>query len=215
MAKGKVKFKEYTTPAGTAVWPWLTRPDTKFNPDGEYRSKLRLPVDNPWVADMKKILDGEIEAQVQKIKDEQPKLKNKVKPADPPYTDVVDDDGNDTGEVEFSFKQKAKIKKKDGTVIEVKPKLFDAKANAITLKGYVGNGSTLKIRFAVVPYFMASTAQAGVTLRLLAAQIIDLVTSERSAEDYGFGEEEGYEGTNEPEESGNGVAEETEDASDF
>ena len=23
------------TPVGTAVYPWLNKPDTKFNPDGE------------------------------------------------------------------------------------------------------------------------------------------------------------------------------------
>jgi hypothetical protein len=215
MSKGK-KFEEFTTPAGEAVWPWLTRPDTKFNPDGEYRAKLILSGSDPWVAKMMQTLDGFIEAAVQDAKEKKPTKKNKIQPADPPYEMVVDEDGNETGEVLFSFKQKAKIKKKDGTVIEVTVPLFDAKANQVRIKGYVGNGSVLKIRFAVIPYFMESTNKAGVSLRLKGVQILELVTNEANAEAYGFGEEEGFEGETLPEGGVcNDVATETEDASDF
>lgn len=31
------------TPAGNAIWPKLTKPDTKFNAEGEYTTKLAIP----------------------------------------------------------------------------------------------------------------------------------------------------------------------------
>ena len=40
------KFPHLTTPKGKAIYPWLTEPDRKFNPDGEYKINLRLNADD-------------------------------------------------------------------------------------------------------------------------------------------------------------------------
>ena len=34
-----------TTPIGTTMYPWLTQPDTQFNPEGTYHTKLIVPGD--------------------------------------------------------------------------------------------------------------------------------------------------------------------------
>ena len=38
----KIKLTTYTTPAGTAFYPYLFTPDTKFDANGVYNVKLRL-----------------------------------------------------------------------------------------------------------------------------------------------------------------------------
>ena len=55
----------------------------------------------------------------------------------------------------------------------------------------VGNGSVIKVAVEPVTYVMASTKQVGVSLRLKAVQVIDLVESGASAESI-FDEEDGY-----------------------
>ena len=54
----------------------------------------------------------------------------------------------------------------------------------------VGNGSTVKIAVEPFPYVMQSTKQVGVSLRLKAMQVIDLV--EYGAPSSIFDEEDGY-----------------------
>ena len=50
----------------------------------------------------------------------------------------------------------------------------------------------LKVAFDPIPYYMASTNKAGVSLRLKAVQVIDLVTGgEKTADAFGFSEEDG------------------------
>ena len=64
----------------------------------------------------------------------------------------------------------------------------------------IWSGTTAKVSFSVglnkegVPgYFIPGTGAAGLKLKLLAVQIIDLKSGgERSADSYGFGAEEGY-----------------------
>ena len=55
----------------------------------------------------------------------------------------------------------------------------------------VGNGSKVKVAFEPIPYVMPSTKKAGVSLRLKAVQVIDLVEYGNSATSV-FDEEDGY-----------------------
>jgi len=190
----------YTTPKGIAVYPWLTKPDTKFNPDGEYRVKLRLPKDE--VGDLITQLDtmaaqalvnakDDIIKNAKNKKEEKEKLAKCV-PAAPPYKDVLDDDGNETGEVELSFKMKAIVRPKKGDPFTQKPKLFDAKGKPITKPVMIGGGSEIKVAYQITPFFTAAVG-AGVSLRLCAVQVIQANGGGGDAKSYGFGEEEGYE----------------------
>ena len=89
---------------------------------------------------------------------------------------------------------KARVKPKNGDEFEQAPKLFDAKQNELDRKKVsVWGGSKMKVNFEVVPYMAAATKSAGITLRLRAVQVIELVSGGGgNAESYGFGEEEGY-----------------------
>lgn len=175
------------TPKGTAYWAKLFRPDTKFDADGVYSVKLRLPsAAAEKVTDYISTMMGE---SVEKAKKENPTKKGSIKPANPPYVDVYDADGNETGEVEFNFKQKAVIKTRRGTM-EKKPAVFDAKGKPITDDVDVGNGSTIKVAYEAIPYY-TSMAGAGVSLRLTAVQLIDLKSGGLGG--FSFEAEEGYE----------------------
>lgn len=183
----KQKNVTVITPAGIAVYPWLHQPDTKFNPDGEYRTKLRLSAEDAAgvIAKAEEVLAEHI-AKVTK------ETKKKPKVADRPWTEVIDDQGNATGELEFSFKRKAKVKLKDGKVFDAKVDVVDTKKNPLPAGTSVFGGSTIKVAAEVVPYFTPLLG-AGVSLRLKAVQVLNLVSGSGGGAGNLFDEEDGYE----------------------
>ena len=180
----------------------MTKPDTKFNPDGEYKISVEIP--GAAAQDIVTFLDEQFAASVAKAKKENPG--KKIKEGDVPYS--VNDD---TGKVTIRFKLKAKVTPKQGDPFEQRPALFDAKGKPIGPDAKIGGGSKVKVAYELVPYYTA-IAGAGVSLRLKAVQVIDLVefSGGASSEAYGFGEEEGYEAEDTPA-AQNGFAEETSD----
>lgn len=201
----KAKNPRYTTPAGIAQYPYLTKPDTKFNPDGEYKISLEIP--GAAAQDIVTFLDEQFAASVAKAKKEN--AGKKIKEGDVPYS--VDED---SGKVTVRFKLKAKVTPKQGDPFEQRPAIFDAKGKPLQ-DAKIGGGSKVKVAYELVPYYTA-IAGAGVSLRLKAVQVIDLVefSGGASADAYGFGEEEGYEAEDTPAEQ-NGFTEEEESDKDF
>jgi len=181
----KAKNPRYVTPAGIAQYPYLTKPDTKFNPDGEYKISLEIPAAD--AQDIVTFLDEQYEAAVAKAKKENPG--KKIKTGDVPYS--VDDE---SGKVTVRFKLKAKVAPKNGEPFEQRPALFDAKGKPINQEAKIGGGSKVKVAYELVPYYTA-IAGAGVSLRLKAVQVINLVEfgGGAGAGAFGFGEEDGYE----------------------
>lgn len=188
-----------TTPKGVLVYPHLNKADTKFDTHGVWRANLRLTAQE--AQGLMKTIDEAIEANA----NEQTKIKGKkVKIANPPYSE--DEDGNFV----FTFKLKASGTRANGERWEQKPILYDAKGNVFMPNGKtIWGGTQAKIAFQLSPYFVSSIG-AGVSLRLKAVQIIELVTGGAEASSYGFSEEEGFvsESTNETKEA-------TEELSDF
>lgn len=210
MTEKKNRNPRYVTDVGVAIYPHLTKPDTKFNADGEYKVKLRLNPDSMIrdvqgreVSDVQTFLDDMMLKAVEKARQEN---KGRIKEGDPPYT--IDDE---TGDLLVNFKLKAVVRTKEGSTFSQKPALFDAKGKPITPESIWG-GSKIKVSFEVVPYY-TKIAGAGVTLRLRAVQVLELVTggSGGSAESFGFGEEEGYEADDEAANAGFAEADEDEE----
>lgn len=180
----KTKLTRYVTPKGTAQYPYLTKPDTKFNPDGEY--KISLELDAADAQEITSFLDEQLAKAIAKAKEEN--SGKKIKEGDAPYG--VDEN---TGKVTVRFKLKAKVTPKNGDPFEQKVALFDAKGAPIGAGATVGGGSKVKVAYEVIPYYTA-IAGAGISLRLRAVQVIDLVEySSGGAGAFGFGEEDGYE----------------------
>lgn len=183
----KQKRERITTPVGVFVYPKLNKPDTKFNADGVYSVKVRYTAGEaaPLLAQLQSLADA---AYVESCKSEK---KAKLKRADLPIAVEVDKDGNETGNYLLNAKLKAKFTARDGSVIEMRPIVYDAHRNICTKE--VWGGSTGKLSLEVVPYFTA-TVGAGISLRLKAVQVISLVAAGQggSAESFGFDKEDGY-----------------------
>ena len=165
-----------TTPTGVALYPWLSKPDTKFSTEGEFKVNLVLSAEEakPLVETINEVFSLNVQEEMKKQK------KKDLKTANPPYQDELDDDGKATGKVIFKFKSKAMYK----------PAVFDAQGNAM-VESNIWGGSEIKVNASVSPYF-TPTVGAGVALRLRAVQVITLVEGSEGAGRFGFEETTGY-----------------------
>lgn len=157
------------TPSGTANYPWLTRPDTTFNPDGTYQTNIIIE---------KKKAEG-ICASLDKAYQEAQKPKKKG--GKPPYFE------NEDGDIEIKFSQKSVIRTKKGEEFKKTVAILDAKKHPC--KANVGKGSTIKVAYSIRPYDYNG---CGISLDLVAVQVLELVEYEGGSE-FGFDEEEGFE----------------------
>ncbi len=192
---------------GTALWAKVFEPDTKFNPLGDYSINLQMPIADSVA--MSEQLDGIVQAKFKEAIKEDPRLKNTLTTQEVCQPVYDRDTGDDTGNVEFKFKLKAKVQKRDGTYYEQQPTVLDSKKVPVSGDTLIGNGSKVKVAFEPIPYVMGSTKKVGVSLRLKAVQVIDLVEYGNSAASV-FDEEDGFVVSTTPEE-----AEVFADAEDF
>ena len=168
----------FTTPKGVAQYPWLSKPDTKFSEEGEYKVSLILSKEEaiPILKQINEVFAENVAAESKKNGGKD------IKKAPPPYMEQLDDAGNSTGKVILKFKSKAAYK----------PAIFDAKGIPM-IDSNVWGGSEIKINGSIAPYY-TTLIGAGVALRLRAVQVIQYVdASTGAASKFGFEEEVGYE----------------------
>lgn len=182
----KRKSLKMTTPKGTAVWPWLTEPNRKFDQAGVYSVNLKMSSEDAeeFVKTITRVRDDFHE-------EETKTQKKKIKKADLPLVEVVDDQGNETGEVELKLKMNASYEH-DGKTITQRPTLIDTKQNPITEDVRVGSGTTMRCGVEVRPWYVPSQG-VGVSLRLKVVQIIELVEFGGGTSGFDFDDEEGFE----------------------
>jgi len=166
----------FTTPKGIAQYPWLSKPDTKFDEEGQYKVNLILSQE-----DAKPLIQQINESFAQNLKEETKKNKGKdIKTANPPYSDELDDNGKPTGNIIIKFKSKAIYP----------PAIFDAQGNVMKDSNIWG-GSEIRVNGSIAPYYVPLIG-AGVSLRLRAVQVIEYVEGGTgSADRFGFEEVEG------------------------
>jgi hypothetical protein len=175
------KYNRVVSPKGLASYPFINKPSTKFNPDGEYSIKLIVGKDEArgFANEIKKVIaDYETEQKALLKKD-------KLKHADLPYS--VEGDN-----VVFRFKSPAVIKARSGDTWDQKVAIFDAKGNPCT--ELVGSNSVVKVACEISPYYVPAIG-LGASLRLKAVQVLELVAPSMlaSASAFGFSaEEEGF-----------------------
>lgn len=162
----KQSFTTFTTPAGTAGYLYLSKPDTKFKEDGEYRAQITL--DSQYAAKIEALVEAELVKSVAKAKEENPG--KRIKQANSPVH------YNDDGTITLNTKCPAFVtSKKTGERFSLRPTVFDGAGNRLNnddLKA--GQGSTIRVSVEIRPYFTALVG-AGVTLRVRAVQILKLV----------------------------------------
>jgi hypothetical protein len=204
MADPKKKNPSFVTPKGAFRYPALVTPDfgTKEYPKeaGEYKVVLILSEAEaaPLIEKLKPIFDeavSEGQEEFAKLKVEARKKLKELKVNDFYTVEYDKETEEETGNLLFKFSMNASGKsKKDGSVWNRKPALFDAKGKPLVGVKSIWGGTLGKVSFEAAPYFIGGTGAAGLKLRLNAAQIIELNEGgNKSSEGYGFGEEDGYE----------------------
>ncbi len=180
------KKKKFVTPAGIAVYPRLNRPDTKFHEHGTYKADLRIPIEEakPLLKELGDIYKAHTGQAHQKF----PPSKDK----DSIWYFEQDEDGDFDKDYVILKLRARNVMTKTGEVWDRKPKIFDAEGNRLKKAPKIGGGTVMKVSFEADCY--ATKKVSGVRLIPNAVQIINLVEYEEggSAEDYGFGKEDGY-----------------------
>ena len=170
---------------GKLMYASVHAPNTKFDADGIFQVDVLLPESE--AVQMAEKLDSLVQERMASEVKAKPALK-KVLTSRPVYQPIYDDAGDETGEVKMRFKTKAKIRTKDGKVYDNKVAVVDAKRNPILADTLIGNGSVGKVAFEPFAYFNASAKEVGLSLRLKALQVIDLVSYGKDP----FSDEEGF-----------------------
>ena len=170
------------SPKGIARYPYLNTPDTKFNPEGDYKVTLVLDNNDETSAFVASLTAIHNEA-IAKAKQDNPG--KKVKIATLPINEKAED-----SKTYVNFKLRAHVTPRTGEPFDQKPALFDTKGNSINQE--IGDGSTIRVAFEASSFYTA-TVGAGLTLRLKAVQVLSLVPiDETSFSFFGFVQEDGY-----------------------
>ena len=228
-----------STPEGTASYPHLNTPDAKFGKEN-YNVKLRLPADDPetlaFLAKVgkyaekgrKHLLEQETEVlgtlngsssnpktqKAYKAQEALVEILSDIHTFKVPYSDEFDPETDEpTGNILVAVKSNASFKsRKTGEVISLAPKFYDSAAQMIqeSAKPQIKGGSRICLNITLVPYAMATTANAGLSARINGVQVIKLSGGGGDSGDSGFGAKEG--GYSQEEVSGGFKPSSTEDA---
>lgn len=155
-------------------YPFLQKPDTKFKPEGEYKVDLIL---DPQQEDQKKFL-RKLENLRKKAIEEIVKErggKKKIREANSLIKKDEDlETGAETGLYKVTAKLQAHVNPKSGKPFEQSPVLFAKNGTLFASEALIGNGTKAQVSMEGYPYYNPS-AGAGLTLRLKAVLIVDLV----------------------------------------
>lgn len=202
--------KALTTIRGTAQYPWLNIPDTKFKAEGHYKMTLEVDAETaaPLIEKFEAMRDIEV-ANFVALK----KGKAKAKPQDLPISAQTDEEGNETGMYELKLKMVASGITKAGKAWSRKLPLFDGTGKPTNAQ--VGGGSEVNASFEAAGWTNAM-GECSVTCRLEAVQVLRLVTGgQATASRFGFGAVEGaFVAADEPAEKSDDSEEEA-DASSY
>ena len=160
-----IKLKTHTTSEGVANYPYLFSPDTKFDSNGLYRTKLTLP----------KVQAKSIVALIEETIDEvASKNKGKLSPHKP-YKSLED------GSVEFTFKLKAKVNTK-GIPITQTLSVYSGTKMKVAFQcvpyftNMLGSGCTLRLKAVQIIELVEGKGNEG-----------------NAEESFGFSQEDGFE----------------------
>lgn len=178
------------TPPGVALHSYVLKPDAKFNPENPiFKTKLVLDRSAPGVAEFLASLDAAVEEAFAAETKDLPVAQKKLWKTYLPYADQLDDEtGEPTGKVVVSFKQNAKIKRRDGTMVDVKILVQDASGKRLE-KVPVYSGDVIRVGYSVRPSKIATDKKIGVRLDFGMVRILN--KAERGSDVFG-GAEDGW-----------------------
>ncbi len=139
------KLKTVITPKGVLSWPYIAKPDTRYNPEGVYKTSLVLSAED--AEPLKKMVKDEFLKEFGEAK---------LAKALMPFDENAED-----GTVTFKFKSKRQ------------PNIYDAKGKQIKKVPQISSGTIAKVNCAINPYNKG--INIGVSFYLNDIQVIDLV----------------------------------------
>lgn len=182
------RYETITTPAGVAMYPWITKADVEHVPTGVFKVDLSIPEElaREAIDKLEKIRDdfiATLPAGKQEALTPRPVYlveysRPEYNPEHTPEERKAARDAHDavpTGNILLRFKLRAKVQPKDGEAFDQAPIVVDA-ATGEKITQPVYDGSIIRIKGQVVPYTSAASGIVGVTLRMKAVQVIELVT---------------------------------------
>jgi hypothetical protein len=174
-------MKQLTTPIGKALYPKLVTPDTKFNAAGVYSVTLVLTKEDyeTLEAQIKPWLNSEYE---RLLKESGRKELHRTKNTPLRITD--------DGEYVLLAKQTATKEHPTRGLLKFDIVLYDSQGRKINNPPNIGSGTTMKLGVQPSAWFVPSQG-FGYTLRLKAAQIIDLVEYNSGGGGFAFDAEDG------------------------
>lgn len=191
------KYPKVTTPRGTAIWPRLNTPDTKFNKAGKYEAKIAIDGDDEGLAALQKqvqdLIDAKYDEVVKELTDAgKAGVAKKLTKVSPFKAEEDDATGEETGRILIKAGMTATgVSQKTGKPWSRKPAIFNGRGQLIQNPPAIGGGSILKLNVELFPYYAANDKTIGCSFRLEAAQVIKLVSfGARDAASCGFGAEE-------------------------
>jgi len=199
----KPKNPEYLTPRGIFKFPSLTTPDygnEAFpNPDGSFKTGVVVSL-----ADAQALINKLMPVYEDALNEGRQSFSGLALPARKKLGEMKEnlfyeteydrETEEETGNV--IFKAKTKYRRVNGKTKEVtfgKVTIVDAKGKPFPKNLAIYGGTEGRISFTCRPYFIPGTGVAGLSMYLVAAQVITHVgPGERSGSSLGFGVEEGF-----------------------
>jgi hypothetical protein len=190
MAENRSTLEAFTSPIGSAVFPWITKADTRFNAEGVFKTQISVPFEDAqaFIVKLEKARDdfiATLDPQKQASFNAVPVYEEEYTRPDFP-ADATDAEKDairkdfvpePTGNVLFKFKLNARVTPRDETkdAFDQKPIVVSAEDGAAVDKP-VYMGSVIRIKGQIAPYTNAMSKSAGVTLRMKAVQVLELVS---------------------------------------
>lgn len=161
------------SPVGKVSFSNLAEPDTRFFQDGVYSITLEIPPEDS--TEFLRELDALMKKSLESAKAESGN--KRIKAASVPY-ELLEDQS-----LKLRFKMKAGGVGLSGERWSKKPEVFDADLNPI--EPFVPSGSTARVSFIPANYY-TSLMGAGISLRLTAVQVKDLINIHPVTYRHGF-----------------------------
>ena len=184
------------TPVGIGQYAYLETPDFEYNSAGDWKVKVFMDPSKDDVQAMCATMDALLEKAMEYFTDAAKTKKDKkaVRPSEnTPYYNETDDDDEPTGRIYINPKSIASGTTAEGEEWKRHMPIFDAQGVKVTEKLNIGSGTKMRVSLLLRAYYNKQSG-VGVSLRLVAVQIIDLKQfggGVQTAEDAGFGKVEG------------------------
>lgn len=166
------------TPVGIAVYPRLTgdEADTKFDSAGVWHTKMAYQPEE--LEEFIEKLNAQRDEFFEQILEENKRKYAKYQKVEV-FEEELDDDGEPTGRLIIKAKMRHHVVTKQGKEWWQTPRIFDSSAppkelDQETLR--LWGGSKIRLQCEAVPYAMDSSKTVGISLRLRAVQVVELVS---------------------------------------